>query len=82
MVVGVSEDADVRMIAIDARAASDAPWRALARVDGDRAMRTAAGRVLQCDAPRDDGPIDALRVTLVASGAAVTLERVAVLCAS
>ena len=40
-----------------------------------------AGHVLDCVLPDAIAPIDALRVTLIVSSAAVTLERVAILCA-
>jgi len=80
-VVGVTDDAVVRVIAIDAQAAPDAPWRPLAPVEANCALRTTAGHVLDCVLPDAIAPIDALRVTLVVSSAAVTLERVAILCA-
>jgi hypothetical protein len=80
-VVGVTDDAVVRVIAIDAQAAPDAPWRPLAPVEANGALRTTAGHVLDCVLPDAIAPIDALRVTLVVSSAAVTLERVAILCA-
>jgi hypothetical protein len=82
IVVGATDDADVRVIAIDVQPAPGAPWWPLARVEANSTLRTAAGRVLDCAVPEATGPIDALRVTLVGSGgAAVTLERVAILCA-
>ena len=81
IVVGLTDDADVRLIAVDAQPAPDAPWRTLARVEANGVVHTAAGHVLDCAVPDAIAPIDALRVTLVASSAAVTLERVAILCA-
>jgi hypothetical protein len=80
IVVGVIDDAGVRAIAIDVQPAPDAPWQPLARVDAHGARRTAAGLALAV--PNATGPIDALRLTLVVrGGAAITLERVAILCA-
>jgi len=79
LVVGVADDIDVRLIAIDMQPAPDAPWRPLARIETHGIVRTAAGRVLDCSVPGATGSIDALRVTLVVgSAAAVTLERVAI----